>query len=172
MELVYFIAYIPTIVVLGIAASVAWSLAYRRQYRSGDNDLWTRASWWLAACTVLQSVHFVEEYQTGFPESVAALFGISPMPDSFFVSFNVLWIIAWGASIYGLRCHYSSALFASWFLAIAGIANGILHPVMAILTGGYFSGLITAPFVGISCWVLSRRLRDLLHGTGDRIPAT
>ncbi|MCP5090226.1 MAG: hypothetical protein GY949_04810, partial [Gammaproteobacteria bacterium] len=42
----------------------------------------------------------------------------------------------------------SFAYFAAWFLAIAGMLNGVAHPLLAIAAGGYFPGLITSPFIG------------------------
>ena len=40
-------------------------------------------------------------------------------------------------------------LYHVWFLAIASALNGIAHPVLSMMGGGYFPGLLTSPLVGI-----------------------
>jgi hypothetical protein len=37
---------------------------------------------------------------------------------------------------------------AVWFFALAAIANGVAHPALAVIGGGYFHGLFTVPFLG------------------------
>ena len=81
------------------------------------------------------------------------------MPISLFVIFNLVWLGIWLASVPGLRSARKIAFFAAWFLAIAGMINGIAHPLLAIATGGYFPGLVSSPFVAVVCIVLWRRLR-------------
>lgn len=52
------------------------------------------------------------------------------------------------------------AALAAWFLAIAGMFNGIAHPLLAIAAGGYFPGLVNSPFIGVaSVWFWLRLLR-------------
>jgi hypothetical protein len=80
------------------------------------------------------------------------------MSVSFFVIFNLTWLANWVASIPGLRLAQPAAFFAAWFLAIAGMLSGIGHPIMAIIAGGYFPGLVTSPFIGIAGVWLWRRL--------------
>ena len=82
------------------------------------------------------------------------------MPLAVFVAFNLAWIVYWIASIPLLRVARKAAFFAAWFLGIAGILNGIAHPLMAAASGGYFPGLISSPFIGIAGAFLFRRLRD------------
>jgi hypothetical protein len=50
------------------------------------------------------------------------------------------------------------AVFAAWFLAIAGLFNGIAHPLMAVAVGGYFPGLVTSPVIGVAGAALCIRL--------------
>jgi hypothetical protein len=52
-----------------------------------------------------------------------------------------------------------------WFLALAMMMNGIAHPLVAVWTGGYFSGLVTSPFVGVAGLWLWRRLVAATSGS-------
>jgi hypothetical protein len=36
-----------------------------------------------------------------------------------------------------------------WFLAIACVANGVIHPILSLAVAGYFPGLWSSPLVGI-----------------------
>ena len=49
---------------------------------------------------------------------------------------------------------------AAWFLAIAGMFNGIAHPLLAVAAGGYFPGLASSPFIGAASVWLWFRLRS------------
>jgi hypothetical protein len=61
-----------------------------------------------------------------------------------------------------LQKGYWFALFPVWFFAIASIANGIAHPVLAVGVGGYFTGLIHSPVVGVlGVFFLSRPMKSL-----------
>lgn len=116
------------------------------------------ASTFLGVATVTQGAHFVEEWITGFHIRFPALLGLGPMPLSFFVSFNLAWIVIWIVSVPFIRLGRRWAFFAAWFLAIAGALNGAAHPIMAIEAGGYFPGLITSPLIGIAGVILWQRL--------------
>lgn len=147
-----------------MAAIFAWTQAGRYDYARLNSLHLRKVSVWLAASTAIQCIHFIEESQTGFPESLAALFSIPSMPDNFFLWFNLAWLLAWSASVFGVLRGFRLALFAAWFLAIAGIANGFLHPLLAVLAGTYFPGLYSAPVVGLMCWRLSVHLREMRTG--------
>src|SRR5580704_5983036 len=69
----------------------------------------------------------------------------------------------WTAAVLGLRAGHRSAFFPAWFLAIASIANGIAHPLLAVRVGGYFPGLLTAPLVGIAGGFLWACLMAMTH---------
>ena len=112
----------------------------------------------LALATAIQAAHFVEETATGFHERFPALFGAPPMPLAFFVGFNLTWLAIWVAAVPGLGNSRTWAFFAAWFLAIAGMLNGIGHPAMAIAVGGYFPGLLTSPFIGAASFWLWQRM--------------
>ena len=113
----------------------------------------------LAFAVALQSVHFAEEAATGFHERFPGLVGLPGIPLSVFVVFNLTWLGIWVASVPGLRSARADAFFAAWFLAIAGMLNGIAHPLFAIATGGYFPGLVSSPLIGAASVWLWLRLR-------------
>ena len=150
---------LPSIVVLGVAALAALHLAKRCPSPPEKIAARRTASNTLAVATGLQSIHFVEEAATGFNERFPALFGFPNMSFAVFAIFNIVWIAIWIASIPGLRSARLVAFFAAWFLAIAGILNGIGHPLMAVAAGGYFPGLVSSPFVGLACIWLWLNLR-------------
>lgn len=87
------------------------------------------------------------------------------MVQPFFLAFNIAWLVIWYLSISGLEAQQRAALFAAWLLAIAGMLNGIAHPLMAVAVGGYFPGLVTSPFIGIaSLWLWCRLWRATQTG--------
>ena len=149
---------IPSIVILGLAAFAALRLALRHPSPIDFSMERETASWVLTLATAIQCAHFAEEWATDFHARFPALFGLEPMPLSIFVVFNLTWIAIWIASVPLLRAARKSAFFAAWFLAIAGMLNGVAHPLMAVATGGYFPGLISSPFIGLASIYLWRRL--------------
>jgi len=54
-----------------------------------------------------------------------------------------------------------SFLFSIWFLAIASAVNGVAHPVLSLVSGGYFPGLWSSPLVGVAGVFLLRALPRL-----------
>ena len=103
---------------------------------------------------VLQLGHFIEEYMSEFYVHFPALLGLAPWPEPFFVVFNLFWVTVWGLSIAGIARFPQMAALPLWFLAIASFANGIVHPLLALVVGGYFPGLWSSPLVGILGTVL------------------
>lgn len=106
----------------------------------------------------VQGVHFLEEYFTGFYVRYPELLGLSPWPAEFFVGFNVAWIAVWCATLPGVRVGCRAAYFPVWLLAVAGIVNGVAHPLLAVAVGGYFPGLVTSPVIGVLGLLLFVRL--------------
>jgi hypothetical protein len=149
----------PSIAVLGLVAFAALRLSLIRTSSEQLAMERATASRVLAITTAIQVGHFAEELATDFHIRFPALFGLEPMPLSFFVAFNLLWILAWVTSVPLLRAGRPIAFFAAWFLALAGMLNGIAHPLMAAVSGGYFPGLVSAPFIGIASVLLWQRLR-------------
>jgi hypothetical protein len=161
------LSFIPSAIVLGLAALV--SLVLANTWPSPVEAAHERraASRALAVAVVLQGIHFGEEALTGLPERLGPLFGLPPMSYSFFVLFNLTWLGIWLASIKGLASRSSGAFFAAWFLAIAGVLNGIAHPLLAVRTSGYFPGLVTSPFVGLASAWLGYRLLGATRTTSN-----
>ena len=110
------------------------------------------------AAILLQLGHFIEEtlfqFYVRFPEYL----GLAPWSRRFFLAFNLSWLAAWILAVVGIHAFWRISMFALWFLAIASMANGIVHPLLAFAIGGYFPGLWTSPFVGILGVVLFRAL--------------
>jgi len=145
-------------VVLGAAAVVALLLTRGRDWAE-ENQADLRAVVQMAAVTTLiQTVHFTEELSTGLDERLPALLGLPPIPLGGFVVFNVAWIVIWGLSVLGLARRVRVSLFPLWFLGIASAANGVAHPLLALLAGQYFPGLVTSPVAGVMGVLLFRRL--------------
>jgi Protein of unknown function with HXXEE motif len=113
-----------------------------------------------AAALAIQALHFAEEFATGFHRRFFPMLGQAPWPDWLFVAFNSAWIACWAAAIsaavLGRWSFAVAALF--WFLGLAAIANGIAHPLLAIVAGGYFPGLATSPVLGLAGVFVVRRL--------------
>jgi hypothetical protein len=150
---------LPSAIALGLAALAAVFLAQRRRSPPENAAERVAAARALALAVGVQGLHFAEEAATGFDERFPALFDLPGMPRFFFVVFNLTWLGIWVASVPGLRSARAGAFFAAWFLAIAGMFNGIAHPLMAIAAGGYFPGLLSSPLIaGASVWLWLRLL--------------
>jgi hypothetical protein len=72
--------------------------------------------------------------------------------------------------VLGINALRRAGVFALWFLAIASIANGVVHPLLAFSVSGYFPGLWTSPFIGIFGVILFGTInaatdRGKRHGT-------
>lgn len=123
----------------------------------------------VATATILfQLGHFIEEaasrFYVRFPESL----GLAPWSRVFFVTFNLFWLVAWLLAVACINTYWRISLFTLWFLAIASMANGIVHPLFSFAIGGYFPGLWTSPFVGILGLLLFREL--IVGGKTGRAP--
>jgi hypothetical protein len=157
---------LPSAVVLGLVAWVAAVLARRRPSPPGREAERRSAARVLAVATAVQAVHFAEEAATGFHERFPALVGLPPMSFALFVGFNVAWLAIWVASVPGVGAGRRIAFFPAWFLALAGVLNGVAHPSFAVLVGGYFPGLATSPFIAAAAGWLATRLLAATGRTG------
>lgn len=143
---------------LMVAAAVALYLTLSRRPTAASHSDRRRAVAIFVLLLAFQAMHAAEEYATGFHEQFPAALGLAPWPAAFFVTFNLTCLAVWAIAVVGLRSGYRPAFFPVWFLAIAGMANGIGHPLLAIRTGGYFPGLLTSPLVGVGGILLWRSL--------------
>ena len=151
---------LPSLVILGGVAAAALFLARERSSPVDLVEERVAAATALGLAIAAQGAHFAEEWATGFHIRFPALFGLPPMPLSFFVTFNLAWLVIWIVSVPFVRSARRPAFFAAWFLAIAAMMNGAAHPALAIASEGYFPGLITSPAIGLAglwLWVRLRR---------------
>lgn len=145
---------LPSIFVLGLAALAALALIQSRWSAPEDTEKRAAAARVMIFSVGAQSIHFAEEAATGFHQELGAFFGLPGIPFVTFVIFNVVWIGIWVASVPGLRGGRPWAFFAAWFLAIAGMVNGVAHPLLSMATGEYFPGVGSSPLVGlVSIWL-------------------
>ena len=117
--------------------------------------LWMGARWrkepdeilpYYLLAVVVQCLHFVEEFFTGFHHEFAKLFGYA-WSESAFVVFNLAWLLILALAVVGIKRGMALAYLVLFFLAIAGgIGNGIGHVLLAARSGRYFPGVVTAPF--------------------------
>ncbi len=153
-------SFLPSIFILGLAALAAMILARSRRSPAENKSQRLAASRALAVATGIQAMHFAEEAATGFHERLGPVFGLPDMPLSYFMAFNLAWLGIWIVSVPGVRSAHTGAFFAAWFLAIAGMFNGIGHPLLAAAAGSYFPGLLSSPFIaGASIWLWLRLRR-------------
>lgn len=149
---------LPSVFVLSALALVALVLTRARPI-AGNMAIRRDAAHSLALAIGAQGAHFAEEAATGLHEQLPALLGQSAMPFAVFLLFNVAWLAIWAASVPGLRSGRPAAFFAAWFLAIAGLFNGVAHPLLAVAAGGYFPGLVSSPVIGVAGALVLIRLR-------------
>ncbi|MDH4066701.1 MAG: hypothetical protein OEW19_20050 [Acidobacteriota bacterium] len=152
---------LPSVAILGIAALVAVFLTIGRAWAAESQIRLPGAVHVAMVAVACQVGRFTEELLTGFHARFPALFGLAPMSLGFFVSFNVAWLVVWSLSAWGVAAHRRAALFPLWFLGIGCALNGVAHPALSVLAGGYFPGLVTSPVVGLVGVVLLRRLLDV-----------
>ena len=143
---------------LSVVAVVAAFLTITRAHIDPDRDRRRAAARFARLVAGVQAAHFVEEFATGFHRRFPELLGLAPWPSEFFVTFNVCWLAIWILSSSWLVAGRRAALFPLWFLAIGCAANGVAHPLLAGIAGGYFPGLVSSPIVGVAGVVLVRRL--------------
>ena len=103
---------LPSIFVLGLAALAALLLALNRRSPPDKVAERSAAAHALALATVMQIIHFGEETVTGFHVSLPGMLGLPEIPLSLFITFNLVWIGLWFASVPGLRAARTFAFFA------------------------------------------------------------
>jgi hypothetical protein len=113
-----------------------------------------------------QAAHSVEEYAMAlydvFPPArlVGSLFS-DDVGFGFLVA-NAL-IVAFGLWCFAfpIRSRWRSARGFARFWSFLEIGNGIGHSVMAVASGGYFPGVLTAPLLlGFGAWLAALLTRD------------
>ncbi|NND71551.1 MAG: HXXEE domain-containing protein [Rhodothermales bacterium] len=151
---------LPSIIALGLVVVFAVLITNARTSDPSLSRQRKRAATILIFMIVVQTVHFLEELRTGFHTAFGPVFGQPEMPLPVFVAFNVLCIVIFIAAVPGLISGSKFAFAAAWFLSIAGVLNGVAHPMLALATGGYFPGLFTSTLVFIVGLLLILRLKQ------------
>jgi hypothetical protein len=146
---------------LSVAVIVAAVLTISREIRISALSELNRVRRVAAMTIVLQCAHFTEEWYSGFHRRFPEMLGLVPWSNTFFAFFNLIWIAIWCLCAAFLRNQPRVLSFPIWFLAIASFLNGIGHPVLSIVSGGYFPGLWSSPFVGAAGLLLFRALSRL-----------
>jgi len=146
---------------LSFAAFVSLYLAIARSGAASEPEARDRFVRLLLVAITVESVHFVEELTTGFHHRFPEFLGLADWPTAFFVVFNLVWIALWILSAFGVRAGVEAAYFPIWFLVIGMMLNGIVHPLLALASGGYFPGLVTSPVTGVLGFVLCPKLWEL-----------
>ncbi len=99
----------------------------------------------------VQCLHFVDEFVSGFQARFPLLLDLQGWSDNFFVVLNLTCLSGWILSGIGLQRGFRSALFPVWFFTIVSIANGIAHPLFALLVHGTFGSWIFPGPDQLSC---------------------
>lgn len=150
---------------LTLAGITALTLAYSRPGVAGEHVARVRRI--AGVAVAFQAGHFGEEYLQQFYLRFPALLGLAPWSEGFFVTFNVVWLVAWVLAIASLTKFPRLAVFPLWFLAIASVANGIVHPLLSLMVAGYFPGLWSSLLVGILGVVLVSALAAATRVTSN-----
>jgi len=145
---------------LSAAAFAALLLTLGRTPIASDRIGHHKTTFIFAVLVLAQALHATEEYTTEFYVAFPASLGLAPWSAAFFLAFNLTWLAVWIVSTIGLRTGNAVAFFPAWFLAIAAIANGVAHPLLALRAGGYFPGLATSPLLAVGGVFLWRRLME------------
>lgn len=149
---------------LAFAAFVAFYLAFARSAADAEPAARDRLVRLVALAVLVQGAHFAEELATGFERRFPELLGLAAWTTRFFVGFNLFWLAVWAVAVFGVRAGVDAAYFPIWFLGIGMAMNGLVHPMLALMAGGYFPGLVSSPFAGALGVVLLRRLWELTEG--------
>jgi hypothetical protein len=119
----------------------------------------------LAIGILVMVLHVAEEYAGGLQSALPALFDQPGWAANQYLTFNVAWGLVFLTAFATLHPKRALPSFVVLFFAIvAGVANGVVHTGVALLQGGYFPGLWTAPLCfAAGVWIL----RSLYGRPGD-----
>ena len=144
-----FSSYLPSALALGTLMLVSVVLTLVRPRLRPEVRTTTRFSTVLGLAILVQCLHFLEELRSDFFIRFPEAFGLPPIAERAFVSFNVACLAIWVIALLSARAGLVIALFPLWFLGLAMVLNLFAHPMLALRAGGYFPGLLTAPLVGL-----------------------
>lgn len=153
---------IPTMTVLAAPSAAALILTALRPRLAPDVRQSRRLLLVVGLTIAAQVLHFVEELLTELYVEFPATFGYPAAQQSVFVGANITALVVWVISLVALRQGIVIALLPLWFLGLSEVLNLFLHPCLALKAGGYYSGVVTAPLVGV-LGILT--LRELARAT-------
>jgi len=113
-----------------------------------------------------QALHSIEEYVTRLYEVFAPARLVSSLiSDDLSVGFLIgnallvaLGLWCWAFPV-RLRCR--AARGVAWFWSTLELGNGISHSLLALASGGYFPGVLTAPLLLLfASWNVALLVRD------------
>jgi hypothetical protein len=115
------------------------------------------------ALIVVQGAHSIEEYVFGLYEVFApARFASGLVSNDLATGFAILnvTIVAFGIWCYAARVGPGRPSAPGWIWAwiLLELGNGVVHTTMAVLRGGYFPGVATAPLLFLLALFLATRL--------------
>ena len=158
---------IPSITALSVPAVIAVVLTMLRPRLTRDARTMRRLLVAVGLTICAQALHFVEELVTELYLALPTTFGFPAAPRSLFVQINVTALIVWAVALVGVRQGVVIALLPLWFLGFCEVLNLVLHPALALWTGGYYPGVFTAPLVGaLGIWTVV----ELTRATADTEP--
>ena len=151
-------SFVPSLIALSAMAAVALVITIVRGGIDTDPTALRSAVRVAILAIVCQVLHFAEEAGGEFNLRFPEFFGLDPVAMDSFVALNLVALTVWVLSVPALAGRSSAALFPLWFLAVASVSNAVLHPALALATGGYFPGVLTSPIVGVAGVLLLRGL--------------
>ncbi len=160
-------SFVPSIIALSAMAAVALMVTIARGGINADQAALRSAVRMAILAIVCQILHFAEEAGGELNRRFPEFFGLDPVAMDAFVSVNLVALAVWALSVPALLARVSAALFPLWFLAVASVSNALLHPALAIATGGYFPGVLTSPVVGVAGLFLLRGLARITRPDGS-----
>ncbi len=120
-----------------------------------------------AVLVAVQATHSIEEAATRLWEVwgpaaavsrfVGDLFGAG-LPGGFAIVNSAFVLFGFWCYLFRVRASAPSAVGFLWLWTLIALANGIFHSWMALDRGGYFPGVVTAPFLAITALYLAGQL--------------
>lgn len=162
-------SFVPSIIALSAMAAVALAITVARGGINADPPALRSVARMAILAIVCQILHFAEEVGGGLNRRLPEFFGLDTVTMESFVGVNLVALAIWMLSVPALMARISAALFPLWFLAVASVSNALLHPALAMATGGYFPGVLTSPVVGVAGLFLLGGLARIT-GPGGSVP--
>ena len=141
-------SYLPSVLALGTLLIASVVLTVARPHLRPEVRTSNRFSVVVGLTILVQCLHFLEELRSHFAIRFPEIFGLQPFAENAFVWFNVMWLAIWAIALFAVRAGRVIAVCPLWFLGLGMVLNLLAHPMLALRTGGYFPGLLTAPLVG------------------------